>query len=233
MEKEKMKPVGEAGIIMELPESTVPADIFWDLIYAAGKTQLLKHAINFKVFNYLSKPISAKEIARKIETKPEPTSRLLDMLAILGVISKKDGQYRNTTSAEEYLMEGKPTYMGDMYTLMVDMWEGEIAQLPQILKSGFPEKAAGQAFSEDYWASLTNMNARCQRAVWPNTALPIIIELPEFSSFKRMLDLGGNAGIFTVALVSRHPTLKGTVLDQPRLSRLRKKSSLNMGFKIG
>ena len=47
--------------------------------------------------------------------------------------------------------------------------------------------------------------------------------MPEFPSFKRMLDLGGNAGILTVALVSRHPTLKGTVLNQPPVVEITKK----------
>jgi len=223
MDERETKPINKEEVAMTLPEPEVPLQLYFKLMYDAGKTQLLKHAINFKVFNYLSKPISAEEVARKLDTKPELTSHLLDMLVVLEMLTKGDGKYLNTPLAEEYLMEGKPTYMGDMYTLMVDMWEGAIAQLPQILKSGFPEKAAGQAFSEDYWASLTNMNARHQRAVWPNTALPIIIELPEFSSFKRMLDLGGGGGIYTVALVARHPTLKAVVFDQPAVVEPTKK----------
>ena len=155
------------------------------------------------------------------------------MLAILGVISKKDGQYRNTTLAEEYLVEGKPTYMGDSYVEIVDMYGGVIGNIPQVLKSGVPEKAPDQAYSDESWTSRVDMFARSQRAFWSYSALPQVIEMPEFLSFKRMLDLGGSAGIYTVALVTRHPTLKGTVLDQPRLLKLRRKSSLNMGFKIG
>ena len=223
MGKKGMKTTTEEEAAMKLPESKDPADIFWGLVYDAGKPQVLKHAINFKVFNYLLEPISAKEIARKIETKPEPTSRLLDMLAILGVISKKDGQYRNTTSAEEYLVEGKPTYMGDMYVMTVDMDGGMIGNIPQALKSGVPEMAPDQAYSDEFWASQVDMFARGKRAQWSYSALPQVIEMPEFLSFKQMLDLGGSAGIYTVALVTRHPTLKGTVLDQPPVVEITKK----------
>ncbi len=88
MEEEVKKPGGEAGIIMELPESNVHSDIFRDLIYAAGKPQVLKYGIDFKVFNHLSMPISAEEVARRIGTKPEPTSWLLDMLVIIRAITK-------------------------------------------------------------------------------------------------------------------------------------------------
>ena len=223
MNERETKPINKEEVAMELPESKDPADIFWGLVYDAGKPQVLKHAISFKVFNYLSEPASAKEIAKKLETKPEPTSRLLDMLAILGVISKKDGQYRNTTSAEEYLAEGKPTYMGDFYVMAVDMYGGMIGNIPQALKSGVPEMAPDQAYSDEFWASQVDITGRCQRALWSYKALPQVIEMPEFPHFKRMLDLAGNAGIYTVALVTRHPTLKGTVLDQPPVVEITKK----------
>ena len=223
MDKKGMKPTKEQGAAMELPESKDPEDIFWSLVYDTGKPQVLKHAINFKVFNYLSEPISAEEVARKLGTVPELTTRLLDMLAILGIISKKDGQYRNTTLAEEYLVEGKPTYMGDFYVTTVDMYGGIIGNIPQALKSGVPEKAPDQTYSDEFWAGQVDLTARYQRAMWSYNTLPQVIEMPEFPHFKRMLDLGGSAGIFTVALVSRHPTLKGTVLDQPPIVEVTKK----------
>jgi len=208
----------------KLPESTVPADILWDLIYAAGKPQVLKYGVDFKVFNHLSMPISAEEVARRIGTKPEPTSRLLDMLVIIGVITKDGGNYVNTPLAEEYLVEGKPTYMGDFYAMTIEMnIEGMVAKIPQALKSGIQEMDASQAYPDDFWGRMTDMAARCQRAMWSYKALPLVIEMPEFPSFKRMLDLGGNAGIFTVALVSQHPTLKGIVFDQPSVIETTKK----------
>lgn len=230
MDKKEIKPVSEAGIIMKLPESKVPADIFWDIMYNTGKPQVLKHGINFKVFNYLSEPISAEVVAKKLETKPSPTSRLLDMLVVIGVITKNDGKYMNTPLAEEYLVGGKPTYMGDMYAMSVEMYEGMVAKIPQALKSGIPETDASQAYPEDFWVRMTEMNARYQRAMWSYKALPMVIEMPEFPSFARMLDLGGNAGVFTVALVSRHPTLKGTVLDQPQVVEITKKISQEYGL---
>ena len=224
MEKEKMKPVGEAGIIMELPESTVPADIFWDLIYAAGKPQVLKYGIDFKVFNHLSKPISAEEVARRIDTKPEPTSRLLDILVIIGVITKDGDRYVNTPLAEEYLVEGKPTYLGDYYAMSIEGYVDEmVTKIPQALKSGIQEIDVSQAYPDDYWARATDTAARFQRVGWSSKAVPPVIEMPEFPSFKRMLDLGGSAGVFTVALVSRHPTLEGVVFDQPSVIETTKK----------
>jgi hypothetical protein len=201
---------------MELQESNVPADIFWDLIYAAGKPQVLKYGIDFKVFNHLAEPISVEEVARRLDTKPEPTSRLLDMLVIIGVITKDGDRYVNTPLAEEYLVEGKPTYMGDFYAISIEGYVDEmVTKIPQALKSGIQEIDVSQAYPDDYWGRMTDMAARFQRTMWSYKAVPLVIEMPEFPSFARMLDLGGSAGIFTVALVSRHPTLEGVVFDQP------------------
>lgn len=223
MDKKEIKPIREEGTNPILPESKVPTGLFFNLLYDTGKPQVLKHAIDFKVFNYLFEPISAEEVAEKLETKPEPTSRLLDMLVLLGMVTKRDGKYSNTPLAEEYLVEGKPTYMGDMYVMSVDMWEGMVAQMPQALKSGIPEMAPEQVLSEDFWASQTDMNGRCQRAMWSYKAIPMVLKMLEFPHFKRMLDLGGSAGIFTAALVSGHPTLKGVVFDQPAVVETTKK----------
>ena len=208
----------------KLPESKVPADILWDIImYDTGKPQVLKYAINFKVFNCLSEPTSAEEVAERLDTKTDPTSRFLDMLVVLGMITKKAGKYVNTPLAEEYLVEGKTTYMGDMYVLMTDMNEKQIAQIPQGLKTGIRETALDQAYPKDYWPRLTDIMARTERAMWSYKFLTDVLEMPEFLSFRRMLDLGGSAGIFTIALVSRHPVLQGAVLDFPPVVEITKK----------
>jgi hypothetical protein len=52
----------------KLPESTVPANTLWELVNATGKLQVLKHVIDFKIFDHLSAPISADEVAGKLGT---------------------------------------------------------------------------------------------------------------------------------------------------------------------
>lgn len=207
----------------KLPESTVPADTLWELMNATGKPQVLKHAIDFKIFDHLSAPISAEEVAERLGTKIEPTSRLLDLLTIIGIVTKNVGMYANTPPAEEYLASGKPTYIGDMYAMTVGMQEGMIAVIPDTLKSGIPETDVNAAYPEDFWAQMTEMNARYQRAMWSYKAIPMVIAMPEFPHFRQMLDLAGNAGVFAAALVTRNPLLTAVVLDQPPVVEVAKK----------
>jgi acetylserotonin N-methyltransferase len=47
-------------------------------------------------------------------------------------------------------------------------------------------------------------------------SLPAAIELArlaEFSSFRRLLDVGGGSGVFSIALAQRHPKLRCTVME--------------------
>ena len=56
----------------------------------------------------------------------------------------------NTPLAEEYLVEGKPTYMGDFYAMTIEMnIEGMVAKIPPALKSGIQEMDASQAYPEN------------------------------------------------------------------------------------
>jgi cyclopropane fatty-acyl-phospholipid synthase-like methyltransferase len=43
----------------------------------------------------------------------------------------------------------------------------------------------------------------------------LVSRLPEFSSFNRMLDLGGGHGMFTLYFINAHPTMTGVVYDRP------------------
>jgi len=42
-----------------------------------------------------------------------------------------------------------------------------------------------------------------------------VVELPEFPSFKKMLDLGGGPGLIGMAIVAEHPNMKAVNFDLP------------------
>ncbi|MEA1961507.1 MAG: methyltransferase [Bacillota bacterium] len=48
----------------------------------------------------------------------------------------------------------------------------------------------------------------------------IVSKLPEFSSFKKMLDLGGGPGLIGISIIAEHPTMKGVIFDQPAVVKV-------------
>jgi predicted TPR repeat methyltransferase len=64
------------------------------------------------------------------------------------------------------------------------------------------------------------MMANAERAGDAQTAVKIVSNLPEFSSFQKMLDLGGGPGIIGMAIVDSHPNMKGVVFDLPPVVKM-------------
>ena len=73
--------------------------------------------------------------------------------------------------------------------------------------------------SEEMWAQVTVINANYQRA-GAQQAAQAVSELPEFSSFKRMLDLGGGPGLLGIAIASAHPSMKSIIFDRPAIVKV-------------
>ena len=189
---------------MELSRPNVSPRALYDMVFESDRSQVLRHGIDFKVFDHLAELISAEEVASRLGTEPDATSRLLDMLAIMEMIEKADGRYVNTQVAEEFLVTGRPTYLGDFMQVSLDEYARMAAQIPMSLKNGIES----QMIPEEQWSGWSEMTIRGQLAMWTSKVLPLVMDIPEFSDLKRMLDLAGNAGIYTVALVSHHPTLE-------------------------
>jgi ubiquinone/menaquinone biosynthesis C-methylase UbiE len=51
----------------------------------------------------------------------------------------------------------------------------------------------------------------------------ILLGLPEFPSFQKMLDLGGGPGLIGMAIVDAHPKMKGVIFDLPPVVKETKK----------
>ncbi len=59
-----------------------------------------------------------------------------------------------------------------------------------------------------------------ERASLVQQAVEIVSQLPEFLSFRRMLDLGGGPGLVGIAIVSAHPSMEGVIFDRPAIIKV-------------
>jgi predicted O-methyltransferase YrrM len=87
--------------------------------------------------------------------------------------------------------------------------------LSQLIKEG-PPPMPGMAFSEETFAQ---EYASMERAGYAQILVDFVSELPEFSSFRKMLDLGGGPGLIGMAVVAAHPRMKGVIFDLPPMAK--------------
>ena len=196
-----------------LPDVTHSSDPLSRMLYGAIPTKLLLTAIELKVFDHLAEPIPAESLAQAIATPPENTRMFLDALTANELLNKQDGRYRNTPLAEAFLVEGRPTYLGEALADLAEWMRPALESLTALVK-GEPTPPAGPT-DPSVRNRETEIYANYQRAGRAQHAAATISKLPEFPQMNRMLDLGGGAGLIGLAIVAAHPTMSGVIFDRP------------------
>jgi hypothetical protein len=205
----------------KLPEVNESFEELYRMLIAPIKSKLLLTGIELKVFNHLSEPRSANVVAESLGTHSENTRLFLDGLAASDLLEKNDGLYQNTAVTQTFLAEGSPTFLGQMFTLQAQMWDPALNDLLKLVKEGPPPPSPEVDMgSEEMWAQFTVSMANFERAGVAQQAVEFVSELPEFPSFKKMLDMGGGPGLVGMAIVASHPNMKGVIFDRPAIIKV-------------
>ena len=204
----------------KLPEVNESFEELYRMLIAPIKSKLLLTGIELKVFDQLSEPRSAEVVADALGTHPENTRLFLDGLTASDLVVKLDGLYQNTSVAQAFLVENTTTFLGPMLTITAQTFFA-INDLPKLVKEGPPPPSPeADMGSEQIWAQFASAVANGERAGIARQAPEIVSELPEFPSFKKMLDLGGGPGLIGIAIVAAHPSMKGVIFDKPAVVKV-------------
>lgn len=195
-----------------LPEVRLSFEPLTRILGGGIPAKLLLSAIELRVFSHLTHPTSADSLARRIHTNPDNTRVLLDALAANDLIHKRGGQYRNTPLAETFLVEGQPTYLGDVLADDAEWMQPALESLTSLVKDG-PSSPGRPAHSVP-WPKEAEIRANGQRAGVAQQAAALVSRLPEFAHMKKMLDLGAGPGLIGLAIVAAHPTMTGALFDR-------------------
>jgi predicted TPR repeat methyltransferase len=198
----------------KLPEINQSYEGLFNMLIAPTRSKLLFTGIELKVFNVLSERKSSKDVAEAIGTHPSNTKVFLDGLAAIDLLEKKDGLYKNSAVAQAFLVENSPTYLGRLLTMMKPD-DQFLQNLPKLVKEGPPPPPEKPPFSEEAFAEVVVIMADLERAGYIQMGVNTVLELPEFLSFQKMLDLGGGPGLIGMAIVDAHPKMKGVIFDLP------------------
>jgi predicted nicotinamide N-methyase len=193
----------------------------YDLLHFPYYTELLYTAIELKIFNFLTDFTTSDAVAQAIKTHPENTRFFLDGLVSIDLVIKKKGQYKNAPIAQKFLVEGVPIYLGSFLTNSGAWYRPVLENMTELVKNGpHSREVDNDVGSSDLWAEHARTGANYQRAGVGQLMANIISKLPEFPRLKKMLDLGGGAGLIGLAIVDAHPNMKGVILDHPSVIKV-------------
>lgn len=94
------------------------------------------------------------------------------------------------------------------------------ASLEPLTVNGPPEQQGQDVSAGAIWAESARLSALYQYCGPAQDIARIVAAQPEFPAMKTMLDLGGEAGFFTQAIVGAQPSMTGIVFEQPAVAEV-------------
>ena len=160
------------------------------------------------------------EVAAAVGTDPDATHRLLRVLATLGLVDEADGAYR-LSEAGDPLRTDAPGSLAPQALLQADpaIWAAW-GHLGHSIRTG--ETAFSALHGIDVWThrAANPERSRSFDALMTANTLQVADRVATAYGFRpgtHVVDVGGGQGSLLAAVLRQHPTLTGTVFDQPHV----------------
>ncbi len=158
------------------------------------------------------KPEDAQTLGVKLNVSKRAMEGLASMLACLGLLDHADGKYCLNAKSRTYLLPGSPYYWGDFFKLIRarPMIHSELVETlrndrPSCHDASLYELSeADEARAADFTAAMHNVTLGVSQAT---------AELEAFDGVRRLLDVGGGSGSFSVSLAAKRPDVACTIFE--------------------
>ena len=173
-------------------------------------------AVELDLFSVIAKePLTADEVASRLEVTPRGITILLDALVPMGLLEKRDGRYECPEGVASALSKDSPTSLLPMFQLSVGGWK-RWSNLTEIVRHGQTQDRPA-VFDGDPQEQA--MFARAMHTIAYRTA-PAIVAAVDPADAKRLLDVGGSLGAYTQAFLEAAPSLSATLFDLPHVAEM-------------
>ncbi|MDY0362421.1 MAG: methyltransferase [Desulforegulaceae bacterium] len=182
------------------------------------ESRIILTGAELDIFTLIHRKIStADEIAQKLNADKRGTARLLDALTVFGILEKKDFKY--SIKPEFFtLSSDHPESVLPMVLHMNDLWDSWTYLTEAVIEGKNPGKTD---FPDDFEKN-TRSFIGAMHVAGKNLSLKIASSL-DLSEFKKLLDIGGASGTYTIAFLEKNPLMKSIVFDLPQVIDFSKK----------
>lgn len=203
----------------EAKASPLTADRIVQLAYAFREAKALLSAVELGVFAALAEgPAQLEILTERIGIHKRGARDFLDALVALGLIDRDaDERYANTPSADLYLVEGRPTYIGGLMHHLNTQEYPDWNSLTHVLQTGEPQNAARAA---GLYPTLYEDPASLEKFVAAMTGGSLLVakELAGRFSWQQhqiLIDVGSAEGCLPVQVAKSHAHITGGGFDLP------------------
>lgn len=169
---------------------------------------------------------SVEDLCNDHGWNPRGLRILLDALAAMDLIQKGlDGTYMLDASLSGLLVPGSDSSVLPMVLHRGSMWKSW-SNLTEIVATGRnPNPMGSESRSDEEIEAFIGAMHVVGRAAADTIAASV-----DLSPFKRLLDIGGGSGTYTMAFLKQAPHLTATVFDLPRVIEMARRRFTAAGF---
>ncbi|MDD3753032.1 MAG: class I SAM-dependent methyltransferase [Methanobacterium sp.] len=174
---------------------------YYQMIYSALKLGFFDKMIEMG-------PASPREIAETVSVNGMFVRSILSALEDISFVKSDEDGYMLTKQAETFLSKKSLFYQGD---LIMDLGRDESPwnDLETVLERKGSPKLIQKEVDE---LQIRSLAQQCIRGEAQNV-LRGIISRPEFSEHKKLLDIGGSHGLYSIGLCQKNNALSATIIE--------------------
>ena len=190
-----------------------------DTVYAFRSARVLLASFELGIFTAIGdSPKESREIAQTLRTSERATDRLMNALCGMGFLKKKGGRFLNTPLTARYLVKDRPDYLAGLMH-QVALWK-TWSTLTQAVREGSSVTVRGEIGDRgnewlEAFIEAMHMRARGQAG--------IVARLINLRGVRKVLDVGGGSGAFSIAFVKTKKEIQAVVFDLPQVTILTRK----------
>ncbi len=151
---------------------------------------------------------------------------LLDACVAVGLLRKEDGAYANTDAAGAFLVPGAPGSLVDAIRYNRDVYAAW-GNLADLARTGEPVEKPALHLGEDPERTRTFVLSMHSRALGIGRA---VVPQLDLTGCRKLLDVGGGPGTYSVLIAQAHPEIACTVLDLPAVVAVAKELIADQGM---
>lgn len=166
------------------------------------------------IFDACREPVSLDMVATATGCTPKISGPLCEGLVRTGLLSKdSEGRYEVTEYTRDFFLTDSRFSQKAAIAQMREL-ASLFLKLPDLLSDGPVKYPRGKQFREKI---IPAMAEQCRCGLVQRVA-GIISDIPEFPSARRMLDLGGGHGLYSLAILGKNPDLSAVIFDLPEVT---------------
>jgi len=176
------------------------------------ETRVVLTAAELDLFSRLDgKPLTGGELAGLLGAKPEPLTMVLDALTSMELLNKSEQSYFCPPEVASYLSSKSPDSILPMVRHLSHVWANATKLTSKVMGSNEIE---GMSQEEQMKAFIGAMHVRARRNA------DLIVSQIGADRHRRLIDIGGASGSYTIAFLRANPDMVATLFDQPFVTEL-------------